>query len=46
MIKKEQVIELLKDEMWFPKYFNEIDWEVSKKLNAILADIISKIVKL
>lgn len=46
MIKKEQVIELLKDEMWFPKDFNEIDWEVSKKLNAILADIISKIVKL
>lgn len=46
MTTKEEIIELLKDEMWFPKDFNELDWEVSKKLNAILADIISKIIKL
>jgi len=43
---RDKVIELLKESMWFPDNLDDIDWEVSKKLNVILADIISKIVKL
>lgn len=43
---KEKIIELLEEEMWYPNSSNELDWEVSKKLNMILADIISKIIKL
>ncbi len=43
---KYKIIELLKESMWYPEKANEVDWEVSKKLNIILADIISKIIKL
>lgn len=43
---KNKVVKILNDEMWFPNSNNEKDWEVAKKLNAILSDTIIKILKL
>lgn len=42
---KQKLIDLLNSSMWFPESSNDVDWEVAKKLNAILSDIIIKIIK-
>ena len=43
---KHKIMKILNDAMWFPDNNNEEDWKVAKKLNAILSDIIVKIIKL
>lgn len=44
-ITKKEIIDLLNSEMWYPKMPTDVQWETSKLLNAILADIMYKISK-
>lgn len=44
---KQKVIEMLRNEKWYPAIKpTELEFETSKLLNAILEDIVSRVIKL